>query len=147
MFAELISNISINSFPAWWGAILSTLLATIKIIELWRDRFRINVACTFTSDSTKGNEIKIRNISPKPIILEHWEIHKSTGFWPFSKRVTVCEKEYDSGDISIQPSKTHNFTIKDENYFSTAFSKRKNTKFYIKLLLAGKRYRYIKIHP
>gem|GEM_PF-4830354 len=59
----------------------------------------------------------------------------------------ICEKEYDSGDKSILPSTTDTITLKDENYFPTDFSKNKKTKIYIKLLLAGKRHRYIRIHP
>jgi hypothetical protein len=40
---------------AWWGAGLSTLLAIIKVWEIWRDRFQLDVSYNFRSDGNIGN--------------------------------------------------------------------------------------------
>ena len=47
---------------AWWGAGLSTLLAIVKLLEFWRDRFRLEVSCNLTGSESIGNEILIRRI-------------------------------------------------------------------------------------
>jgi hypothetical protein len=58
---------------AWWGAGLSTLLAAVKLFELWRDRFRVDVSYNFTGNDI-GNDIIIRNLSSRPMILAHWDL-------------------------------------------------------------------------
>jgi hypothetical protein len=59
----------ISPLIAWWGAGLSTLLAFVKIWELWRDRLRIEVDYRFATDPNVGNSILIRNLSSRPLIL------------------------------------------------------------------------------
>jgi hypothetical protein len=63
-----------SSLIAWWGAGLSTLLAVVKLFELWRDRFRVDVSYNFTGNESIGNEILIRNLSSRPLILAYWEL-------------------------------------------------------------------------
>lgn len=67
----------ITIIPAWWGAGLSTLLALIKIWEIWKDRFRIEINFLDDSDETAYyfyEEINIFNFHSKPIFLERWDI-------------------------------------------------------------------------
>lgn len=61
---------------ALWGAVLSTLLAAIKLFEIWQTRTQIEVSYSFASDPEIGNEVIIRNLSNKPILITYWEL-----FW------------------------------------------------------------------
>lgn len=63
------------TFLAWWGAILSSILALIKIFEFWNKRFRIDVTYEFTSSAEVGNTIFLTNLSPGPIVVQYWELH------------------------------------------------------------------------
>lgn len=74
-----------SSYIAYWGAGLSTLLALVKLWELWRDRFRIDVSYNFSGEPSNGNKIILRNLSNKPIILEYWEVLYCSGRWPRKK--------------------------------------------------------------
>ena len=58
---------------ALWGAGLSSVLALIKMWELWSRRSRIEVSYGFSS-GPGGNDIIIRNLSDKPMILTYWEL-------------------------------------------------------------------------
>ena len=59
---------------ALWGAGLSTTLALIKIWELWSSRRRIEISYGFDGRPDVGNEIIIRNLSDKPMIVTYWEL-------------------------------------------------------------------------
>jgi hypothetical protein len=50
-------------YIAWWGASLSTLLALLKMLELWQNRFRIDIGHGFTGQPEQRNDIHIRNLS------------------------------------------------------------------------------------
>ncbi len=65
---------STSVFLAWWGAGLSTTLALVKLFELWQTRFRLEVSYNFTDSVEIGNEVFIRNLSAKPVILTYWEL-------------------------------------------------------------------------
>ncbi len=52
---------------------MSTALALVKIWKLWPSRRRIEVSYGF-SGGPDGNDIIIRNLSDKPMILAHWEL-------------------------------------------------------------------------
>ena len=58
---------------ALWGAGLSTVLALVKMWELWSSRGRIEVSYGF-SGGPYGNNIIIRNLSDKLMILTYWEL-------------------------------------------------------------------------
>lgn len=127
------------NYIAWWGAILSTLLALIKLFEMWRDRFRIETGFTFNSDPEIGNEIIVRNLSGKPIILIHWELLYGTGKWPFMKLEEFNSTEPYENDVRIDGHSSHAFTFSENNYFGWSKDSLKNRKIYMYLYIAGKR--------
>lgn len=51
-----------SNFIAFWGAGLSTLLAIVKLLELWSARRRIEVSYSFIGVPEEGNDIIIRNV-------------------------------------------------------------------------------------
>ena len=105
------------SFPAVWGAVLSTILALLKIHEMWRARERIDRGYDFKSLPELGNDVIIRNLSAKPQILTYWELQwrKRRLFrWHISERVS--SDEYFQ-DIQIPPYSIKSLTFRVEDYF------------------------------
>ena len=128
-----------SNFIALWGAGLSTLLACVKIWELWSARARVEVSYSFIGIPERGNDIIIRNISDKPFILTYWQLqffeHKRLRWIPY-KTEEPCE---DAHDICIQghSSKTLNFSGQD--YFEWGHKALDGKRIYLKLYIAGKR--------
>lgn len=127
------------NYIAWWGACLSTLLAAVKVWELWRDRFRVDLGHNFTSDPETGNEIFVRNLSAKPIIIEYWEIHYVSGVWPFRKFVEFESPGPDASDIQIAPHSSKAFSFNGASHFSWSDKGLQGRKIYMRLYIAGRR--------
>ena len=130
---------NVTSYIAWWGAGLSTLLAFLKIHDIWNNRFRIVVAYKFTSDPELGNEIIIRNLSSKPAILEHWELYHCTNRLFFKRLQSFESASFDIQDIQIQPHSSKTLSFTGPNYFSSSPKILKGRAIYIKLFIVGKK--------
>ena len=124
---------------ALWGAILSTTLAGVKGYELWRDRHRVEIEGRFTSSVSDGNEIRIRNLSIRPLIVTYWEVSYRSGFWPFFKWEEICSAEHDSPDLKIEPNSSNDFKFVYEHYFSTSPKALMGRRVVFILHLAGRR--------
>lgn len=144
---EWLKHLPEAAAPAWWGAALSTILAVIKGWELWRDRFRVEIGRNFTSAPEIGNTVHIRNLSPKPLILHHWDVSYGSGFWPFRKETFICDRDYDAGDTTIAPVSTYTLNFTDESYFSTTPDRLKGRAVYLRLHVAGKGTIRRKLYP
>lgn len=127
------------SYVSWWGAVLSTLLALIKIFELWRDRFRIDVGYAFTGDVHQGNDIHIRNLSGKPIILGYWDLFYRDHLWPLKKDSYIASPEAHAHDLKIDPHSSKTFNFSDADFFSWGWKAMKGRRIYIRLYIAGRR--------
>jgi hypothetical protein len=55
-----------------WAAVLSTVLAGIKIWEMWSSRQRISVGYQVDFDGATGSSIVIENPSAKPLLITYW---------------------------------------------------------------------------
>lgn len=124
---------------AWWGAGLSTLLAIVKLFELWRDRFRVEVSYNFTGSESIGNEVFIRNLSSRPLILTHWELLYCSGHWPRRSFEPLDSADFDSGDRRLEPYETHTLHFADQNYFSWGHNALNGRRIFIRLHVAGRR--------
>ncbi|HHQ4643296.1 TPA: hypothetical protein ACSP3W_001559 [Aeromonas veronii] len=126
-------------YLAAWGAGLSTLLAGVKLWEMWRNYFRVEAAYNLTSSVTVGNEIYIRNLNNRPIMLEHWVLEWRKGLWPFYKIETIFEAEDISEGRRIEAHDSMTIRFVDEYYFSTGKHLEEGKRLYIKLYFVGKR--------
>lgn len=124
---------------AWWGAGLSTLLAIIKVWEIWRDRFQLDVSYNFRSDGSIGNEVLIRNLAARPFILSYWELLYCSGRWPRRKFEPIEYRDHDAGDSRIEPHTTHTLLFADERHFSWGHKMLKGRKIYIRIHIAGRK--------
>jgi hypothetical protein len=57
-----------------WGAILSTILAGLKIWEIYCDRMRLDVSYAFDSRPEEGNKIIVYNLSKTFIMIVPTEV-------------------------------------------------------------------------
>ena len=123
---------------AWWGAGLSTLLAIVKLFELWQDRFRVDVSYNFTGDENIGNEVLIRNLCNRPLILAHWELLYCSGRWPRRRFEPLESADFDSGDRRLEPYATHTLHFAEVNYFSWGHKTLNGRRIFIRLHVAGR---------
>ncbi len=127
------------TFLAWWGAGLSTLLAVVKLWEIWNDRFRIDVGYNFTGSSDIGNEIFIRNLTNFPVILSYWELLWVSGHWPLRTDTGITSPQVDSRDIRIDEHSSLTLTFKEHEYFDWGAKSLKGRSIYIRLQIAGRK--------
>ena len=85
-----------------WGASLSTLMAVLKIFELWKSRIKVDVTYQFTSSEEIGSKIIISNLTPRPIGITYWKL-----VWVKWKFPSWQKKE----EISPDPLDDTHFTI------------------------------------
>ena len=130
-------SIDVGSLIAWWGAVLSTLLALIKLHEFWRDRFRIEIGHGFTGDVNHGNDIHIRNLSSRPIILSYWEIFYRKGYCFTKKDKYIASPEAFACDLKIDPHSSHTLNFNGQDHFS--WGQTDGSKIYMRLHIAGRR--------
>lgn len=133
---------------AVWGAVLSTCLAGIKLGEVWRDRHRIDIGFSFSTDESQGNTISIRNVSGRPLILSYWELIYGTGHWPFRKFSAFQWPDHDEmTDLKIDAYSTHTLTFADADHFDWQKSSLKERRLYIRLHFAGRRPSLCLVYP
>lgn len=105
-------------YLAAWGAGLSTLLAGVKLWELWRNHFRVDVSYSFTGLQEEGHEIYIRNLNNRPITLEHWELEWRHGRRPSRKTDLIAMAEDFSAGRKIDAYDSMTLRYIGEYYFS-----------------------------
>ncbi|MFV7531647.1 hypothetical protein [Enterobacter mori] len=136
---ELFKDLTVSMVVSWWGAFVATGLAIIKVMETLRDRTRIDVGTSLTTSVNVGHEIRIRNLSPRPIMLTYWEVYYASSLCPLIGRKNISEPEFDTPDSTIAPYNTHTLSFNDENYFPLYHKKLKTSAIYIELHFAGRR--------
>ena len=112
-----------------WGAVLSSILSVMKIIEYWNNRFQIDVSPILRGSDDVGHDISIKNLSSKPVLLEYMEIFQKIG--NEEKRIWSPEDAFINARIDPFDSKVFNFSEAD--YFLW----KKGT--YIRLHFAGRK--------
>ncbi len=124
---------------AVWGAILSTILAGLKVWEIRQNHFRVETSYNLTSSETEGNEIYIRNLNNRPITIEHWVLEWQKEFWPFKKTDLIAMSQDISAGRKIDAYDNLTLRFADEDYFSTGKPLSDGKSLYLKLHLVGKR--------
>ncbi len=128
-----------NNFIAFWGAGLSTLLASVKLFELWSARRRIEISYRFIGIPEEGNDIIIRNISDKPFIVTHWELQFCKRKWFRWIPYRIEDPEGFGSDICIQEHSSKVLNFSDAYYFEWGHKAMSGKRIYLKLIIAGKK--------
>lgn len=114
-----------------WGAVLSTLLAMLKISEYWTNRFRVEVSPIYRSCEEVGHDISIKNLSSKPALLEYMELFtKKNG--EEERCLWSPEDSFLNARIEQLDSKVYNFSQSD--YFNWS-----NKEIFVRLYFAGQK--------
>lgn len=126
---------------AIWGAALSTILAAVKIWEIWRTRRRIEYSYNFAGLAEVGNEIIIRNLSATPIIISYWEL-----VWLKKRRLGLRKQEIrriapesDFSDSHVAAHSSYVLRFAEERYFSWSTLSLKGAAIYLRIQIAGER--------
>lgn len=133
-----IGGTSIAFMLGIWGALLSTILAAVRLWELWVGRFQVDVSTLFTSSEEMGHRVSVRNLSGKPLILEYWEIVLLSGHWPRRQERTLVSPEADTEDIAIPAHTTLPLLFREEDHFPWGRGLRRD-RIAIRLHFAGRR--------
>lgn len=126
-------------FVAWWGAALSTFLAFIKLFELWKDRFRLEISYNFAGYATVGNEILIGNLSTRPVLVGHWQLLYGKWYWPIWKFEPFDAADHDASDLRIEAHDTCSLMFADADWFDWGASALNGRAIYIRMHVAGRR--------
>jgi hypothetical protein len=121
-----------------WGAGLSTILALVKIWELWSSRRRIEVSYGF-SGGPDGNNIIIRNLSDKPMILVYWELLFCERKWLKWVPYRNENPAEDARDLCIAAHSSHVLNFSGQDYFEWGHKALGGKRLYLALHIAGKR--------
>lgn len=134
-----MSALLADSSPiALWGAILSTLLAAIKLSEVWRARLRIEIDPSFTDNEDIGNEIIIRNLGAVPLMITHWELVWRERHFPRWKESSLDNPGEDYGDIRVNAHSSITMQFREQRHFSTSHDVVAGRKIFIRLFIAGR---------
>jgi hypothetical protein len=118
-----------------WGAALSSILALIKITEVWGNRFKIEISYMFRSDPDYGNDVSIQNLSGKPVLLNYMELfYKNDGLWPFKKSFPLWSPEDELITSKIDSQSSKSFCFAQGEHFIT-----EGKTIYVRLYFAGNR--------
>ena len=123
---------------ALWGAVLSTLLASVKFYEIWQARTQIEVSYSFTSNPEIGNEVIIRNLSNKPILITYWELFWQHRNW--GKLITDdgTFPDYDYKDKKLDAHSSTSIHFAESDHFGWGAKALGKNKIFIHLHIAGK---------
>jgi hypothetical protein len=143
----MIESLDVKDLMAVWGGLLSTGLAGIKVFEWWRDRDRLDISFGSSTSVEHGNQIQIRNLSNRPIMIKHWELFFA--FDPKGKK--DCEfvesADYVDGDLTIAAHASKQWNFCENRYFSISDEHLRGRSIYLRLCIAGRKDLTIKLFP
>ena len=100
-----------------WAALLSTILAVIKVWETWQKRMRLQTGYNFTSDPDIGNEVIIQNPSDTPVMISYWELLWARRSWPKLRSTNGRFPDEGRCDITIAPHSSHTLRFVGEDHW------------------------------
>ncbi len=123
---------------AVWGAFLSTVLAIIKLWEIYRERARLIVSYSFSSPEN-GNDVILYNPTKTPVLINYWELLWIKKRW-FHSEVTFGEFPNDGfSDIIIPAHSRYVLSFREQMYFEWHHDSRDKGDIYIRLYIVGRR--------
>jgi hypothetical protein len=123
-----------------WGAGLSTILAGIKIWEIYRDRKRMLVSYLFAGNDETGDKITLQNLSKSALMIEHWELLWVTRKFFFLKKIVPIHIfNYENGHLNLPASSTQSLDFNGQYHFNWNPEIENNVKLFIKLRIVGRK--------
>lgn len=132
-------NLQASDWIAIYAAVLSTILAMLKLVMFIRGYYRISVLSTTTTSRKIGNAVSIYNHCDRALQVVYWKLERQSGIWPFREIETVATREFDmSAGSRIEEYGSMTINFKDEDYFKTSGPEFDGKRYYLKLYFAGK---------
>jgi len=122
-----------------WGAVLATVLAVVKLLEVWRSRARVEVSHNFTSSPDIGNEVIIRDLAATPLLITHRELiwrHRRWFRWKQSRQMTP---DNFFQDLKLDGHTSTQLTFRVEEHFDWGVDAMGRDHIYLRLHLAGRK--------
>ena len=111
----------------------------IKIWEIWSARRRLEIDHRFVGDPEQGNDIIIRNISDKPLIVTYWQLlfceRKKFRWMPYRTE----EPNENAQDLCIQGHSSKTLNFREAYYFDWGYKAMAGKRIYLKLYIAGEK--------
>jgi hypothetical protein len=134
-------ELSLTSLLAAWGALLSTVLGAIKIVEFKRTFTKLETTWVLRGDEYEGNDVLLINRSSSPVLIIHFDIvrAKRTGLkWQVTR--TEFSLEDSHVNIRIEPHAAHSLTFSEGDHFDWSWRLIENFgKLYFRVWLAGRK--------
>ena len=125
---------------AIWGAGLSTLLAGIKIWQVYFDRKRIKVNYLLKKDPLAGDKIIIHNLSKSAVIIEHWELLWVLRRLFFRKKIVPIQIFNDEDRyLNLDPNSIQHLNFNGQYHFNWNPEIENNVRLFIKLRVTGRK--------
>ena len=134
-------------YLACWGAFLSTLLGLVKLGEVWRDRFRLDVSYNLTGSDVFGSDILLRNLTSRPVILTYWELMYGARGWRKRNYESIAIPGHDADDTRIDPHSTLKLSFVGDQNFEWGHKALRGRAIYIRLHVAGRRSFVRRVYP
>lgn len=132
-------SMTITEIVALWGAGLSTVLAVLRIWELWKNRVSVEVSHNFTSDPDIGNEVIIRNLTGTPVLVKYWELVWARRRWPKLQQSARMTPDERFADLQIPPHDSIKLPFRHGEHFDWGPRAQAGNSIYLRLHVAGKK--------
>ncbi|MNY19929.1 hypothetical protein [Aeromonas media] len=128
-----------SDYIAIYAAVISTVVLLMQIAEKIKSYYRIEVSLNTDNARYESNKINIKNLSGKPIMVEHLELEWRKWFWPFKKieKILIEDNNFFE-NIIVQSHCNKLLKFEEENYFNTNKKPKEGYNLYIKLHISGK---------
>lgn len=113
------TGLMLTQILAVWGSALSTILAGVKVWEVWNNRLKIDVSAKWTESEDIGHSITIRNLSSFPVMLVGWELFYRQQKFLIPQDELIEKNDFDWSDVTINPVSVFSLDFNGQDYFST----------------------------
>ncbi len=134
------------SLCAIWGAILSTLLAGVKIWEtFWKDRIRLTTTYSFSDEPSTDDTITVVNLSGVPIQVSHWTLAWKPNLFRWNTSTIDVTPEEGTGMFKIGPKDSHTISFNDLAKFDWSYRSAQHRQLLLTLHVFGRRSKVLKV--
>lgn len=127
---------SIQLILSIWGAGLSTILATVHLVNLYRNRTRISTSYHFGANEGSADDIIVYNIGKRDLLINHYELF-------FASSRNASKKKYLQKTF---PDESTHLTLKANDRIKLSFTEQerisypeKGNTLYLELNIVGRR--------
>jgi hypothetical protein len=123
-----------TGLAAVWGAILSTALGVIRVIEYLSTRAKLELSPILRSDEELGHDILIKNNSTVPVTIHYMDVVRANKAYDESSMLHLVHFDDNHILFKIEPRGAHSVTFSENEYFPT-----KKGPIFLRLWIVGRK--------